>query len=48
MGSMGDGNGPHRKVFSELSVGTYNDLEHFKDVTTDRLDSLQQAFQKSR
>ena len=48
MGSMGDGNGPHRKVFLELSVGTYNDLEHFKDVTTDRLDSLQQAFQISR
>jgi membrane protein implicated in regulation of membrane protease activity len=48
MGSMGDGNGPHRKVFLELSVGTYNDLKHFKDVTTDHLDSLQQAFQKSR
>lgn len=48
MGSIGDGNGPHPKVFMELSVGTYNDLKHFKATTPDYLDSLQQAFRKSR
>ena len=46
MGTIADDRGPGRKVFTELSVGTYNDLEHFKDVTNDRLDSLLLAFRK--
>ena len=43
MGTIGDAWDAHRRVFTELSVGTYNDLEHFEKVMSDRLDSLQQA-----
>ena len=48
MGTFGDAQDSRRRVFLELSVGTYNELKHLKEVSTDRLDSLQQAFRKSR
>lgn len=43
MGTMVSSDDANSKVFSELSVGTYNDLGSFKELDTERIDSLKAA-----
>jgi hypothetical protein len=40
MGTMGNANGDS-KIFSQLSVGTYNDLRNLRDFSSEYIDSLQ-------
>ncbi len=48
MGTMGYTGYPNSKVFLELSVGTYNDLSHGKEITDEYIDSLKLAAKKPK
>jgi hypothetical protein len=46
MGTIGSSDDKNSKVFSELSVGTYNDMKNLHDFSNDYIDSLQKANRK--